>query len=83
MPDSCCGQVGEEVKGENTRKGADGLTGPTAFVFPYPYTAAAFLGFRVTVVVGTVRSTPSDLYGPITVGAWLYKCAACTALHRT
>ncbi len=61
-------QFGEEVRGNNSRSGADGLSFATAFVFPYPFTAAAKLWFKVTVVVGGTRSPASGLYGPIVVG---------------
>ena len=86
-------QFGEEVRGNNTRAGADGKAQATAFVFPYPYTTAAKLWFKVTVVVGGTRSPASATYGPIIVGecsvlnglSWpLYDkstCETCRAGH--
>ena len=50
-------QVGSEVRGNNTAAGADGKE--RAFVFRYPYTSAAELWFKVTVVVGSTRSDAS------------------------
>ncbi|PRW20837.1 Ig-like domain repeat [Chlorella sorokiniana] len=61
-------KFGEEVRGNNTEAGADGKTPDTAFVFPYPYTTAAKLWFKVTVLVGGTRSEASEVYGPIVVG---------------
>lgn len=57
------------MRGNNTAAGADGKTPATAFVFPYPYTGPAKLWFKVTVVVGGTRSSASDIYGPIIMGA--------------
>ena len=64
-----CPQFGEEVRGSNTANGANGLSLATAFAFNYPYTAAAKLWFKVTVVVGGTRSDASPIYGPIIMGA--------------
>lgn len=63
-----CLQFGEEVKGSNTDPSADGKTPATAFVFAYPYTTAAKLWFKVTVVVGGTRSDASGIYGPVIMG---------------
>ena len=63
-----CSQFGEEVKGSNTDPNADGKTPATAFVFDYPYTSAAKLWFKVTVVVGGTRSDASGIYGPVIMG---------------
>lgn len=52
-------QVGSEVRGNNSRSGADGKSQDKAFVFRYPYASAAELWFKVTVVVGTTRSDAS------------------------
>ena len=62
-------QFGEEVRGNNTRSGADGKAQATAFVFPSPYTTAAKLWFKVTVVVGGTRSAASEAKGPVIMGA--------------
>ncbi|PRW20918.1 fibronectin type III domain-containing [Chlorella sorokiniana] len=59
-------KVGSEVRGNNTADGADGVD--AAFIFPYPYTAAAELYFTVTVVVGGTRSPASQKKGPVVVG---------------
>ena len=66
------------MRGNNTAAGADGKTPATAFVFPYPYTGPAKLWFKVTVVVGGTRSSASDIYGPIIMGA----LSNCNLLHR-
>lgn len=57
-----CEQVGNEVRGNNTAEGADGKSQASAFVFPYPYTTAAKLWFKVTVVTGGTRSPASQLF---------------------
>ena len=70
------------MRGNNTRSGADGKTQATAFVFPYPYTAAAKLWFKVTVVVGGTRSAASATRGPVIMGAWVQSGAGlCLSAH--
>lgn len=68
-----CVQVGSEVRGNNTAADADG-TAAKPFVFPYPYTSAATLWFKVTVVVGTTRSDASELSS---AGVVVGECAGC------
>ena len=70
-----CVQVGSEVRGNNTAADADG-TAAKPFVFPYPYTSAATLWFKVTVVVGTTRSDASELSS---AGVVVGECAGCCA----
>ena len=69
------------MKGSNTASGADGTTPDTAFVFAYPYTAAAKLWFKITVVVGGTRSGASDIYGPVIMGA-CRRCVGCCCSWR-
>ena len=61
------------MRGNNTASNADGKSEVSAFVFPYPYTAAAKLWFKVTAVMGGTRSDASELSS---LGVVVGKCAA-------